>query len=127
MTPSCEPGMTAAGACRWEVAMSTHRSHTLALLGISVVFGACTPTVERALGVATTNSANVSNASAVLQIAKARCQRLAECNNYSNGHMFADEAQCTMAYQDKGSNLHVVRDCPNGVDRGRLETCVDQL
>jgi hypothetical protein len=107
--------------------MSTLRNPALAVVCLTFVFGACARENDRGPGVATTSSANISNAAAVLQVAKARCRRLAECNNLANGHMFADEAQCMRAYQDEGADLLVVRSCAFGVDKGHLDNCIAQL
>lgn len=78
-------------------------------------------------GVARTTSAILSNRAAVLQVAKARCRRLAECNRFGDGHMFADEDQCVTAYMDKGADVPVLRDCPYGVDASHLNACVATL
>jgi hypothetical protein len=107
--------------------MSTHLRHTLVSAGFSVVVAACAHQANPGPGVATTTRAVTSNNAAVLQVAKARCRRLAECNRLGNGHMFADEPQCLEGYRDKDADLQILRTCSSGVDKGRLDICIAAL
>jgi hypothetical protein len=107
--------------------MSTHRVVFFAVASLTLVVVACAHEIDRGPAIATTTGAIITNPAAVLQIAKARCRRLAECNDLANGHLFADEAQCVRAYQDEDADLRVVRGCPYGVDKGHLDSCVAQL
>ena len=105
--------------------MLNRLGHSIFLsVGVAAVVAACARETDRSSSVATTTSAALSNHEAVLQVAKARCRRLAECNRLGNGHMFADEAQCLEGYRDKDADLQALRDCPNGVDRVRLDGCI---
>lgn len=100
--------------------------HTYAVLisvGVVALISAC----EHPVGVAKTTGATVSNDSAVLQVAQARCRRAAECNHIGNGMRFASERQCIDAYLDVGADLTILRTCPAGVDRARLDRCVATL
>jgi hypothetical protein len=42
-------------------------------------------------------------------------------------HTFADDAQCLEGDRDEDADLQASRDCPNGVDRVRLDVCIVTL
>jgi hypothetical protein len=78
-------------------------------------------------GVVVTTAALVSNDSAVIEVAKARCRRLDECNNLGGGKDYVDRAQCLTAYLQPDSNIEMLRSCPDGVDKARLNVCLATL
>lgn len=110
--------------------MPAHPRHpiltTVILAGVA---GACAHDRDlgEAPGVTHTTAAVLSNQAAVLKVATARCRRLAECNRFGDGHMFANEAQCRTAYMDEAADVEVLRDCRGGVEASRLDICVARL
>jgi len=106
--------------------MFTHLGHeVLVAVGLAVIVAACHETEP--IGTATTTGAAISNDTAVLQVARARCRRANECNHLGSGQRFASETQCIEAYRDEGAGLRVLRTCANGVDQGRLDQCIATL
>jgi hypothetical protein len=119
--------MRIAYATETEKPMSTPLGHHVVVtLGLAVFAVACAHETDPNAAVATT-AAVVSNRTAVLQVAKARCRRLAECNRLGAGQTFADEPQCLEAYRDKGADLKILRACAGGVDRAPLDKCLAVL
>jgi hypothetical protein len=65
---------------------------------------------------------------AVVQIAKARCEREAECNIFDS-QSYSNKKECVTEYQTStrrraGMDLDT---CPHGVDKARLDKCVAAL
>jgi uncharacterized protein DUF6184 len=96
-------------------------------VGFAIFVAACAHESEVSPGVATTTAAAVANDSAVVEVAKARCRRLDECNRLGGGQVFADRDQCVTAYMQPDANLKILRACPDGVDRARLDVCLATL
>jgi hypothetical protein len=107
-------------------------SQSLALRGfismsLAAAAASCAHETPQGVEATTTTSALVTDDSAVLQVAKARCRRADECNDLGAGQTFADRAQCIRAYLDPGADTKIVRSCANGVDKGRLDKCLSSL
>jgi hypothetical protein len=109
--------------------MCTHRGRkaAIALAGVAVLGLACAQTTETEPAVVFTTAAVVSDDSAVLEVAKARCRRADECNRLGNGRQFADRRQCIQAFLDKDAHVQVVRTCEAGVDKAGLDKCIADL
>ncbi len=99
------------------------RRVALVAVGLVGLFGGCRAPV----GTTHVTSATLSNDSAVVQVARVRCRRLAECNQFGGGHAFANQAQCIRASEDMMNDLAGMPACPNGVDRDRLNACLASL
>lgn len=96
-------------------------------LGLGLTAVACAAEGDASRGYATTSARIVLNDSAVMEVAKARCRRADECNRLGNGQKYVDRTQCIQAFLDEGTNVRVIRSCPNGVDRVPLDKCLATL
>lgn len=65
-----------------------------------------------------------SKDSPTVRIPAARCRRAAECNRFGNG-MYNDKEDCLD--QEKTAVLPVARSCRDGIDKARLDKCIDAL
>jgi hypothetical protein len=101
---------------------------TLLLLGVAAVIGGCETETTPPPSVAGLTSAEVVavNADTAAQrIAKARCQRAAECNRTGRGQMYVDQQECRD--EERTLAAAVARACPGGVSKGKVDDCVANL
>lgn len=65
--------------------------------------------------------------SAARNIATARCQREARCNNIGADHKYATEEVCDEQIRSEWANNLNAYDCPNGVVDVELEECLNAV
>jgi hypothetical protein len=105
------------------VAAGLARSFRLAG-GSAAVICACAPTTPGP-GTATTTAAVVTTDDAVTQLARARCEREAECNLQGN-RLYRHRSDCVNDYRREPAAMKLDA-CPHGVDKARLDMCVADL
>jgi hypothetical protein len=105
------------------------RGSALALLVLAGSVGCARDEALQAydLTTVTTSRSTLSNYSAVLELAKTRCERASACNVLGDGPQYADQTACVEAYQDVGNVSLNANTCPDGIDRARLEECFGAL
>jgi hypothetical protein len=101
--------------------------NALALLVLAGAAACAREEAREAHDVTTVPRGALSNYSAVLELAKTRCERASVCNVLGVGRQYADETACVEAYQDVGNVSLNASTCPDGVDRGRLDECFGAL
>ncbi len=90
------------------------------------VLGACAS--ENAVSTTTTTSAvTIMNATAVENVAYARCMQENSCNNVGEGRKFESLAACTTQERAAATATIGPEMCPNGVDAYALQTCVSAI
>jgi hypothetical protein len=65
--------------------------------------------------------------SAARNIADARCEREARCNNIGADHKYATDEVCEEQIRSEWANDLNAYDCPNGVVDGELEECLNAI
>lgn len=102
-------------------------SATLALV-VPLALGACTTRKDEPVSTTTTTSAVVvSNAEAIAHLMEARCTREAECRGAERERSESDHAACLDAVgSELRARLNAVV-CPLGLERTRLDACLQQL
>jgi hypothetical protein len=109
--------------------MRTQLKYRSILLSAGVVLAlcACAHESDRPAPQTTTTAAAVWRDDAVQQIATARCERAAECNNLVNGP-YGNRRECIAAYrQDPNLGMANATMCTEGIDKAKLDKCVAVL
>jgi hypothetical protein len=94
----------------------------LAALGL----GACTREGDRSGATTHTTSAAVSIDDAAGQLAKAHCERQAQCNSLG-GQVFSSRAECKQDVQRDVTRDLNAAPCEIGVDKPQVDRCVAVL
>jgi len=131
LRPCWRGGGTIVASTDWMETIRSKLRPRLALLlpaiGLAIMSAACARESDERPGFAITTAAVVSNDNAVLQVASARCRRADECNRLGSGQKYTDRRQCIEAFRDEAANVPVLRACPKGVEKGRLDKCLATL
>jgi hypothetical protein len=97
----------------------------LGLVGMVGVASACTHETDSP-GVTTTTAAGLAPADAANRLARARCERAAECNLFGRERAFGNKDECESAYVQRVDDA-LADDCPSGVDKRRMDNCIAVL
>jgi hypothetical protein len=110
--------------------MDTHpkrRTHLfLALASVTLAF-ACAQDLDQA-STTNTTGAVLAKDDAVLRIARARCEREAQCNLFGT-QSYSNKKECIEEYQTstrRRAGMDLDR-CPHGVDNRQLDKCIAAL
>jgi hypothetical protein len=87
---------------------------------------ACAQESDRPVATTHTTSVAISVDNAATQLAKARCERQAECNNIGNGP-FDTQAECAHAMRERAQTSLNRVPCSAGIDQPELDKCVAVL
>jgi hypothetical protein len=100
----------------------------LATLGALAMLGApaCTHEVDRDSTTYTTGAA-ISRGDAVLALAKARCQRDAECNNLRTDAFTSSRQDCVRLVRDDEERDLSEVPCRAGINRAQADNCIEML
>jgi hypothetical protein len=98
------------------------------LLSIGTVFGACASSEHEVMTPAARVTAPaVSPMSAVDQIAAARCDREARCNDIGATKEFQNREHCLQVMRADAADDLGDDDCPNGIGQGDLQECLSDI
>jgi len=101
---------------------------TLALvLSIGTVFGACASSEKEVMTPASSVAPRTTPAAAAEQIAAARCDREARCNDVGPSKEFQNREHCLQVMRKDASDKLADDDCPNGIANRDLQGCLSDI
>jgi hypothetical protein len=95
----------------------------IVLFGFASALG-CYGRDRAATTTTTSGSVTLANDYAAEQLASARCDREAACNNVGFGRRYDNRAACILAYQHNAREELRVDQCPYGISNGALDKCI---
>jgi Family of unknown function (DUF6184) len=103
---------------------------TISTLAASAALGACSHNDRPAAHAARTQhmAYGSQNAkSAVNDIVNARCDLEQRCSNIASGKKYDSRDMCESKLQGATADDLNTKDCPHGVDQGKLSTCLSDI
>jgi hypothetical protein len=99
-------------------------------LAVSAALGACSHNDRPAAYAHTHHTASASGhraTSAVNDIVNARCDLEQRCSNIASGKKYDSRDMCESKLQGSTADDLNMKDCPHGVDQGKLSKCLSDI